>query len=164
MLTSGGGAIWGCWCCLHADTPKLLQVHVQPGCTEFVERRHHPCYNTKIKLKSRGTEERDIPPPAIIPSRNGRRCGRGRDGRDGGLSPRTTDQHQKTTGLASSWATAVCPYIPTVLNQPDTAVPGLRTSSKPNSKTRLLSAQRDAPSGLEVRSWPTRRRRNLSWP
>ena len=109
MLTSGGGAIWGCWCCLHADTPKLLQVHVQPGCTEFVERRHHPCYNTKIKLKSRGTEERDIPPPAIIPSRNGRRCGRGRDGRDGGLSPRTTDQHQKTTGLASSWATAVCP-------------------------------------------------------
>ena len=111
MLMSGGGAIWGCWCCLHADTPKLLQVHVQLGCTEFIERRHHPCYNTKIKLKSRGTEERDIPPPAIIPSQNGRRCGRGRDGRDGGLSPRTTDRHQKTTGLASSWATAVCPRV-----------------------------------------------------
>ena len=101
-LTSGGGAIWGCWCCWHAGTSKLLQVHVQPGRMEFVERRHHPRYNTKPKLKSRGMEERDIPPPAIIPSRNGRRCGRGRDGKDGGLSPRTTDQHQKTTGLASS--------------------------------------------------------------
>ena len=108
-LTSGGGAIWGSWCCWHAGTSKLLQVHVQPGRTEFVERRHHPCYNTKTKLKSRGMEERDIPPPAIIPSQNGRRCGCGRDGRDSGLSPRTMDRHQKTTGLASSWATTVCP-------------------------------------------------------
>ena len=35
------------------------------------------------------------------------------DGWDGGLSPRTTDQHQKKTGLASSWATAVCPVLDT---------------------------------------------------
>ena len=36
------------------DTSKQLQVHVQPGRTEFIDRRHHLCYNTKTKLKSRG--------------------------------------------------------------------------------------------------------------
>jgi len=66
-----------------------------------------------------GVEGRDIPPPTTILSRNGRCRGQGRDGRDGGLSPRTTDQDQKTTGVVSSWATAVCPSscVPRKLNR-----------------------------------------------
>ena len=37
------------------DISKQLQVHVQPGRMEFIDRpRHHLCYNTKTKLKSRG--------------------------------------------------------------------------------------------------------------
>ena len=43
----------------------------------------------------------------LIPSQN--RCGRGRDGRDEGLSPWTTDYDQISSEFASPWVTAVCP-------------------------------------------------------
>ena len=44
-----GSNLAGC-----TGTSKQLEVHVQPGHTEFIDRRHRPCYNIKTKLKSRG--------------------------------------------------------------------------------------------------------------
>ena len=53
--------------------------------------------------------EGGFPPQAIDPEWNGTRCERGTERVDIDRGPRTTDDIKKTSFVASSWATAVCP-------------------------------------------------------
>ena len=88
-LASGGSHLEGSG--LRSLARRHLQAapsHVQRGRTEFVDRKHHPCYNTKTKLTSRGDVGKRHPPYDHNPSAKGKTLrswkGRWTESTDGG--------------------------------------------------------------------------------